>query len=110
MDILYDPDNQDIASFNHYLDERGYVKCYVPDHPQANKGYVHGHRLVMERHVQQFGITFLDPSWVVHHINLNKIDNRYENLFLCTQTEHVSIHNRLGSSYKKKPNAKIQVA
>jgi hypothetical protein len=75
-----------------FIDERGYVRVKVGEgkHPHANRGVVLAHRLVMEGHLGRF----LEPSEVVHHINEIKTDNRLENLYLCSQEEHVQIHNR----------------
>ncbi len=73
-----------------YID--GYVKVYVGqgNHPHSNKGFVLLHRLVMEAFLERY----LEPSEVVHHINEIKTDNRIQNLYLCSQEEHVQIHNR----------------
>lgn len=71
-----------------YTDDKGYIRILMPNHPSNIKGYIYEHRLVMEsflgRHLQ---------SWeTVHHINEIKIDNRVENLYLCTFAEHSAIH------------------
>lgn len=74
-----------------FIDNDGYVREYAPMHPWNNQGYVHQHRLVMEKYV---GFT-LEPQIVVHHINLIKTDNYIENLFITTHKEHTAIHNRM---------------
>jgi hypothetical protein len=75
-----------------FVNEKGYVQIYLPGHPHANKGYFPLHRLMIERHLDRY----LEPTEVVHHINEIKTDNRLENLYLCSQSEHVAIHNRSG--------------
>ena len=46
------------------------------------------HRVVMEEHL---GRPLL-PTESVHHINMNKQDNRLENLYLCSVSEHSKAH------------------
>lgn len=72
-----------------YIDDKGYVRVLRPRHPSNIVGYVYEHRLLME--------AFLDrylQSWeTVHHINEEKLDNRLNNLYLCTGSEHTAIHS-----------------
>lgn len=71
-----------------YIDDKGYVKILRPDHPKNIRGYIYEHRAVMELYLNRM----LQPWETVHHINEIKIDNRVENLFLCTPQEHSAIH------------------
>lgn len=72
---------------------KGYWLEYEPSHPKANRdGRVLQHRLVMEKHLSRL----LNDSEVVHHINLNKKDNRITNLYLFpSQKEHGELHGML---------------
>jgi hypothetical protein len=65
------------------------------------KGYKRGgdkrdHVVVMEAHLGRA----LLPGEVVHHKNLDKRDNRLENLQLMTNSEHVRLHARLRKEAK----------
>lgn len=69
------------------LNTRGYVMVRLPNHPQAQAGYVLEHRLVMEQHLKRA----LDPLEDVHHINGIITDNRIENLQLLSHVSHTII-------------------
>lgn len=72
------------------LTSDGYRMIPMADHPQAQKGMVLEHRLVME---QKLGRPLV-PSEQVHHINHNKLDNRPENLELLDRAAHGRKHGR----------------
>lgn len=88
-----------------YVDDKGYVRILMPDHPANICGYVYEHRLVMEMRLQR-----LLCSWeTVHHINEIKTDNREENLFLTTVQEHIALH-KAGSNQAFDTKVKIRKA
>jgi hypothetical protein len=70
--------------------KRGYVFIYNPNHPSADQEYVKRSRLTMENKLGRI----LKPFEFIHHINGVKDDDRIENLFLTTLSEHNSIHKR----------------
>ncbi|MBU1449283.1 HNH endonuclease [Patescibacteria group bacterium] len=66
----------------------GYVFIYKPDHPRANKiGYVLEHILVWE----QIHNKPLPKSWVIHHLNGIRDDNRPENLVAMPTLKHIRL-------------------
>lgn len=71
-----------------YIDDKGYIRTLRPDHPFQNAGYVYEHRLVAEEYLGRF----LQPFETVHHINEIKLDNRWDNFYLTTPSEHSTLH------------------
>lgn len=71
---------------------RGYVRILIPEHPNAQNGYVLEHRLVMEKMIGRY----LLPNEVVHHINGVKDDNRPENLQLFSENKEHLRHELSG--------------
>ncbi len=66
----------------------GYILIHAPDHPNAVKGYVRQHRLVVEESIGRY----LERDEVVHHINDDPSDNRLGNLELTNKAEHMRLH------------------
>ena len=73
---------------------QGYILIYSPDHPNRDKNNnVRESRLIVEAQIGRY----LDPNWVVHHINGIVDDNRIENL-MCF------INNSAHKRFHKDPN------
>lgn len=72
-------------------DNKGYDMILKPDWYTGRKSSKH----VFLHHVvvcQNLGITAIPKGWCVHHVNSNPVDNRFENLVLCTMGDHMRIH------------------
>ena len=69
---------------------QGYVLIYSPDHPNKDKNNnVRESRLIVEFQIGRY----LDPKWVVHHINGIKDDNRPKNLMcFLSKSAHQRFH------------------
>lgn len=70
-----------------------HIGIHKPDHPRADsQGYVYEHTLVMEQKIGRLP----QGKEQVHHINLDKKDNRPENLFLVDdKSQHGKIHKSI---------------
>ena len=66
----------------------GYIIISAPQHPEACKGMVYEHRLIVEKMI---GRRLLSGE-EVHHKNKVRWDNRPENLELMDGKEHQSLH------------------
>lgn len=81
---------------------KGYILVYSPDHPFCNKNkYVFEHRLVLEKHLRETdpdhrslievdGALFLRKTWISHHKNEDKQDNKIGNL----EPKTIKMHRR----------------
>ena len=72
-----------------YVDPMGY-KCI-----RTNKKYIREHTLVVEKVLGRK----LKKNEMVHHINLDKCDNRHENLMVCGREYHGWLHHRMEKAW-----------
>ena len=77
----------------------GYWTVYNPKHPRAlNIGRVWEHILVMEKKIGRY----IDKSEPIHHIDMDRQNNKIENLYLCKDSsEHQKAHSSLNECAKQ---------
>jgi hypothetical protein len=78
----------------HYLNSSGYYEIWVgPDTlPNMSGGYYREHRLMAE---VKYGRELL-PTEKVHHIDGDKTNNTFDNLFVCgSDGDHRRVHSQL---------------
>jgi hypothetical protein len=68
---------------------RSYIEVEAKWNPGANKrGYMALHRIIAEARLGRF----LSDAEVVHHVDDNPNNNHWDNLKVCTQSEHAKEH------------------
>ena len=73
------------------IDSTGYVYIYT------GKAWAKEHFVVMEK--EKKNSSYLHP--IIHHINLDKTDNRKKNLYLCNHKKHWVAHKSLNKLTKE---------
>lgn len=75
----------------------GHILIKQINHPAAKKGWIPEHRYVVEKNIGRY----LENHEIVHHINMDKTDNCFENLHVFkNNTEHFLSHGSLNKCVK----------
>lgn len=82
----------------------GYYGIWNPKHCRAdNQGYVFEHTLVYEKNTGYLP----KKGEVIHHIDIDKFNNEFSNLYLCGHKEHLEIHRSIEKLIKPLLEKKI---
>ncbi|MDR0384432.1 MAG: HNH endonuclease [Christensenellaceae bacterium] len=78
------------VNYRPYVIISGYKYLYKPNHPKTlkNELYIAEHRYIFEQNIGRY----LKDDEVVHHLNGNKLDNRFSNLILLSSSDHSKLH------------------
>ena len=70
----------------------GYIGIWKPDHPRADNGnYVYEHTLIYEQNTGELP----KKNEMIHHIDLDKHNNNFDNLYLCDASKHLQLHRNI---------------
>lgn len=70
----------------------GYYGIWSPNHERKDyQGYVYEHTLVFEKNTG----TLPKKNEVLHHIDLDKLNNDFNNLYLCDSRKHIQCHRSI---------------
>lgn len=67
----------------------GYAYIWMPDHPNASRGYIKRATLVLE---QELGRYLISPEEIAHHKDHDRSNDSPENLELMSRQEHNQLH------------------
>ena len=84
-----------------YISKRGYKMVLKSDNGIKRKTNATGGHYIPEHKViagQALGRD-LNSSELVHHIDLDKLNNNNDNLLICNAPYHKWLHNRMGERY-----------
>lgn len=87
--------DEKISSYGYRL-----IRCL--DHPLRDcDDFVFEHRLVAEKYlltdensIEIDGIKYLSPDFVVHHIDMDRLNNSLDNLYVLMSSLHQRFHNK----------------
>ena len=87
----------------------GYKLIRMLSHPYKNvDGFVFEHRLIAEKYlltnenkIEIDGNFYLNPAYVVHHLDFNRKNNSVENLLIMDRSSHTKMHQELENSKEK---------
>ena len=74
---------------------KGWINYWGYKEIIKNNKIIPEHRYIWLRD-NDWGMWFIPKGWVIHHRNMNKLDNRIENLICIPLECHISVHKKEG--------------
>ena len=81
-------------------DKNGYLRIMLSKEKNKKKFYIH--ELVAQAFLNNY-----EKGKIIHHIDYDKQNNYYKNLYICTRKEHTTIHNLTDRLIRKLINKSI---
>lgn len=88
------------------IDFYGYFMFFKPDHPSSNSnGYIKRARYNMEKHIGRY----LSREELVHHKDMNRLNDNIENLQIMTRSEHNILHEKIKKMLNNLENSTLDL-
>lgn len=81
-------------------DKNGYLRIMLSKEKHKKRFYIH--ELVAQAFLNNY-----EKDKIIHHIDYDKQNNYYKNLYVCTRKEHTTIHNLTDRLIRKLINKSI---
>lgn len=75
-------------------DKKGYLRIMLCKNGNKKRFYIH--KLVAKTFLDNY-----DETKIIHHIDYNNQNNNYKNLYICSRSEHTTLHNKTDKLIRK---------
>lgn len=75
-------------------DKKGYLRIILCKNGNKKRFYIH--ELVAKTFLDNY-----DETKIIHHIDYDNQNNNYKNLYICSRSEHTTLHNKTDKLIRK---------
>ena len=75
-------------------DRKGYLRIMLCKNGNKKNFYIH--ELVAKTFLDNY-----DETKIIHHIDYDNQNNNYKNLYICSRSEHTTLHNKTDKLIRK---------